>query len=107
MKKNVHEITIKIEGSEWQECLDKAFKKKAKDVKIDGFRKGAAPKDVYIKKFGIESLFMDAVDNAIDGAYKKVLNDKKLVPIIEPKLDVKSINKDLVEFVFTIITKPF
>jgi hypothetical protein len=28
MKKNVHEITIKIEGKEWETILDKAFKKK-------------------------------------------------------------------------------
>ena len=28
MKKNVHEITIKIEGEEWTSSIDKAFKKK-------------------------------------------------------------------------------
>ncbi len=106
MKKNVHEITIKIEGKEWEMILDKAFKKKNKEVKIDGFRKGAAPKDMYIKKFGIESLYMEAVDGAVDAAYKKVLEENKLVPIIEPKLDVKSINEKEVEFVFTIVTKP-
>ena len=106
MKKNVHEITIKIEGKEWEEILDKAFKKKNKEVKVDGFRKGCAPKDVYIKKFGIESLYMEAVDGAVDSAYKKVLEDNKLIPIIEPALDVKTINENEVEFVFTIITKP-
>ena len=106
MKNNVHEITIKVEGKEWETILDKAFKKKNKEVKIDGFRKGAAPRDMYIKKFGIESLYMDAVDGAVDSAYKKVLEENKLVPIIEPKLDVKSINESEVEFMFTIITKP-
>ena len=48
MKKNVHEIEVKL-TSEWTEALDKAYKKKIKDVKIDGFRKGAAPKEIYIK----------------------------------------------------------
>ena len=106
MKKNVHEIEIVIEGKEWEKILDKVFKKKVKDVKIDGFRKGCVPKDVYIKKLGIETLFMDAVDEAVDPAYKKVLEDNKLVPIIEPKLDVKEIDKDKVKFVFTITEKP-
>ena len=106
MKKNVHEIEIKIEGKEWETCLDKAFKKKNKDTKIDGFRKGQAPKDMFIKKFGIESLYMDAVDFAVDAAYKKALEDKKLVPVVEPKLDVKGIDKDAVTFLFTIVTKP-
>ena len=106
MKKNVHEIEIVIEGKEWEKILDKVFKKKVKDVKIDGFRKGCVPKDDYIKKLGIETLFMDAVDEAVDPAYKKVLEDNKLVPIIEPKLDVKEIDKDKVKFVFTITEKP-
>ena len=106
MKKNVHEIEIKLEGKDWETCLDKAFKKKNKEAKIPGFRKGQAPKDVYIKKFGIESLYMDAVDFAIDSAYKKVLEDKKVVPVVEPKLDVKDINKDAVTFKFTIVSKP-
>ena len=38
-KNNIHEITIKIEGEEWQKALDKSFKKKVKNVTIDGFPK--------------------------------------------------------------------
>lgn len=106
MMKNVKEIEIKLEGKEWETCLDKAFKKKNKDAKIDGFRKGGAPKNIYIKKFGIESLYMDAVDLAIDVAYKKALDESKVVPVIEPKLDVKDINEKSVTFKFTIVTKP-
>lgn len=106
MMKNVHEVEVKIEGKDWEKYLDKAFKKKNKDTKIDGFRKGQAPKDMFIKKFGIESLYMDAVDSAVDEAYKKALEDAKVVPVIEPKLDVKSVDKDKVEFKFTFISKP-
>lgn len=106
MAKNVHEIEVKIEGKDWEKYLDKAFKKKNKDVKIDGFRKGTAPKDMFIKKFGIESLYMDAVDSAVDEAYKKALEDSKVVPVVEPKLDVKSVDEKKVEFKFTIISKP-
>ena len=46
MKKNVHEIEVKIEGKEWSDILDKVFNKKRKEVKIDGFRKGSVPKEV-------------------------------------------------------------
>lgn len=104
--KNVHEIEIKIEGKEWENCLDKSFKKRNKEVKIDGFRKGTAPKEMYIKKFGMESLYMDAVDNAVSIAYDKVMKENKLIPVIEPKLDVKTIDEKAVIFTFTIITKP-
>ena len=105
MKKNVHEIEIKLD-KEWQSALDATFKKKNKETKIDGFRKGAAPKDVYLKHFGIESLYMDAVDACIGVAYKKVLDENKLVPVVEPKVDVTGISDSNVIFKFTIITKP-
>ena len=45
--KNVQEITVKIEGQEWKDALDKAFEKANKKAKIDGFRPGKAPKDVF------------------------------------------------------------
>lgn len=104
--KNVKEIVIKIKGESWATALDKAYKKKNKEVKIEGFRKGTAPKNIFIKKFGIESLYMDAVDFVMDEAYKKALDEAKITPVIEPKLDITSINENEVEFKFTITAKP-
>ena len=45
--KNVHEITIDINGEKWEKILDNTFKKVIKTVKIDGFRQGKAPRSVY------------------------------------------------------------
>ena len=72
--KNELEIVIKIEGKEWEDALDKAFVEANKKAKIDGFRPGKAPKDVFIKKYGKESLFMDAADLVLNDAYKKMLD---------------------------------
>lgn len=104
--KNVKEITITIEGEDWQKALDKSFKKRNKEVKIDGFRKGAAPKEIYVKNFGLESLFMDAVDFVMDEAYQKALEEAKIMPVVEPKLDILEINENKVTFKFTIIGQP-
>lgn len=104
--KNVIVKEIKVDGEAWSKCLDDAFKKKNKDIKIDGFRKGTAPKNIYIKKFGIESLYMDAIDKAVESAYQEVLKDTEAVPVCEPKLDVKTINEKEVVLEFTIITAP-
>ncbi len=104
--KNVHDIEIEIKGTEWETILDDTFKKRIKDMKIDGFRKGKCPKNIYLQKFGVESLYMDAVDAAASKAYATALNENDLVPVCEPKMDVKEIDKDHVKFVFTIITKP-
>ncbi len=104
--KNVHEIEVEIKGKDWEKILDQVFQKRIKEVRVDGFRKGKCPKNVYLQKFGIESLYMDAVDIASQSAYNKVLVDNKLVPVCEPKMDIKDISKDAVKFSFTIITRP-
>ena len=90
MKKS---YTVKLENQEWTDALDKVFQKKRKEVKVDGFRKGQVPKDIYIKKFGIESLYMDAVDIAIPKAYDKLLAENKgLEPACKPAVDEKNIS---------------
>lgn len=104
--KNVKEIEIIVNGEPWEKALDKAYKKKNKEVKIKGFRKGTAPKNIFIKEFGIESLYMDAVDFVLDEAFKKAMDEAKMTPVIEPTADIVSVNKDEVKIKFTIIEKP-
>ena len=105
-KKNVHEVTIKIEGKEWQDALDIAFKKRQKTAKVDGFRAGKVPRDIFEKHFGKESLYFDAADNLLQVAYAKAVEESKLIPVVQPGVDLKGINENGVEFVFNIITKP-
>ena len=105
--KNLKEITIKVEGKEWQDALDKAFKKANSKAKIDGFRPGKAPKEVYLKKYGIESLFFDASNECVDYAYRKMIDENKDLEIAaQPVLDIKTIDKDFIEYVFTLTLKP-
>ena len=101
------EITIKIEGKEWEEALDKAFKKANKKAKIDGFRPGHAPKDIFLKKYGKESLMADAADLCINDAYLKMLEENKDLEIVaQPELGLKSLDENGVEFIFKLTLKP-
>lgn len=106
MNNNKQEIVIKIEKKEWEEALNKAFNKKSKDIKIDGFRQGKVTKEVFEKKAGMESLYMDAVDIILPDVYTRVIEESKLIPVVQPSVDIKSISADGVEFVFGIVTRP-
>ena len=105
-EKNYFELNVTIEGIRWEEALTEAFNKKVKKIKVDGFRPGKVPRDVYEKKFGKETLFMDAVDEIINEAYVKALTDKEIIPVVEPKVDIVAIDNNHVEFKFTIVAKP-
>lgn len=101
------EIIVEMKGKEWTDLLDHVFEHKKADLKVDGFRKGQVPKDVYIKKFGIESLFMDAVDHAIPTLYDKMIEENKDLEVAcRPSVDIKSVDKDHLEVVFSVIEKP-
>lgn len=105
--KNIKEINIKVEGKEWEEALDKAFVKANAKAKIDGFRPGKAPKEVFLKKYGKEALYMDAADIVLDGAYRKVFEDNKDLEIVaQPEIGLKSIDEKGVEFTFKLTLKP-
>ena len=105
--KNIKEINIKVEGKEWEEALDKAFVKANSKAKIDGFRPGKAPKEVFLKKYGKEALYMDAADIVLDGAYRKVFEDNKDLEIVaQPEIGLKSIDEKGVEFTFKLTLKP-
>ena len=104
-KKNYHNIEIKVEGKEWTDAVDKAFKEKVKKVSVDGFRKGKCQKNIYDKKFGQDYL-IDAADLVLQDAYTKALEENNLVPVVQPEPNLKSLDEKGVTFTFKIITKP-
>ncbi len=105
--KSLKEVVIKIEGKDWEDALDKAFKKVSKDKTIAGFRKGKAPKNIYLKHYGIESLFYEASNICIDKAYNKMIEENKNLQIVsQPILDIKSVDEKYIEYVFTLTLKP-
>ena len=104
---NIKEIKNKVEGQRWEDALDKAFEKANEKVEISGFRKGKAPKDVFLKKYGKESLFMEAADVVISEEYRNVLEENKDLEIVaEPKVELLSIDESGVEFMIKLILKP-
>ena len=105
--KSLKEIVVKVEGEKWKNALDKAFKKANAKAKIDGFRPGKAPKDIFLKHYGIESLFMDASNYCVEDAYNQMLEENKDLEIVaQPVLDIKSIDEKCIEYVFTLTLRP-
>ncbi len=105
--KNEKEIVIKVEGKKWQDALDKAYTKANKTAKIAGFRPGKAPKEIFLKKYGKESLYNDAMNMCVEDAYDQMLKENKDLEIVaQPVLSLNSIDENGVEFKFILTLKP-
>ena len=89
MKKTVN---YKVSGKEWEEAKDKAFKEIAKNAKVDGFRKGKVPRNVFEKKYGTGDILREAMENLINKRYTEVMIEEKLFPVLEPSLNIKSLD---------------
>ena len=100
------EFNLEVKGKEWVSLQDAAFEKVNKDAKIDGFRPGKAPRSMYEKKYGKQEILFEAADMAIKKEYERLLTKEKVMPVIEPKVDlVKCDDKELaVKFIF--VTEP-
>ena len=105
--KNEKEIIIKVEGKEWEDALNKAYEKASKKAKIDGFRPGKAPKNVFLKKYGQDALNFDAANICLNDAYDKMIEENKDAEIVaQPEVGINSLDEKGVEFKFILTLKP-
>src|SRR5699024_7909290 len=93
-------LTFTVSPEDFDGALDKAFKKVVKDVQVPGFRKGKVPRKIFEGKFGVESLYQDAVDIVLPDAYRQAVEETEIVPVDQPEVDIEQIEQGK-ELVFT------
>lgn len=73
----------------FEHALDHAFEKVNKNVEIKGFRKGHAPRAVYEAKYGVESLYEEAVNHALQDTYFDIISEQNLQVVAQPKINLE------------------
>src|SRR5690625_1382973 len=84
-------LTIEVSAEEFDVALEQSFKKVAKDVQVPGFRKGKIPRKIFEQRFGVESLFQDAIDIVLPAAYSNAVEETGIEPVEQPEVDVGEI----------------
>lgn len=90
ISKSKFEIEIKLTGKEVKDYLDKAINDEIKNVKEPGFRKGKMPKNMFIKKYGVESVYPTAVDLILNDIYPKIITENKISVVAQPEFDFQT-----------------
>src|SRR5699024_773788 len=93
-------LTFTVTTENFDKALDQAFKKVVKTVQVPGFRKGKVPRKIFEGKFGVESLYQDAVDIVLPEAYSKAVEEAEIVPVEQPEVDIEQIEQGK-ELIFT------
>lgn len=93
-------LTVTVPEEEVKAGLDKAFAKVVKQVNVPGFRKGKMPRQMFEQRFGVESLFQDALDIILPDAYANAIDEVGINPVDRPEIDVEQMEKGK-ELIFT------
>ncbi|MCZ8519123.1 MULTISPECIES: trigger factor [Paenibacillus] len=107
IEKNLGVLDIEVEAEQVAAALDKAFKKVVQKVNVPGFRKGKVPRAIFESKFGVESLYQDALDFIVPDAYVAAVNETGIEPVDRPEVDVEQFAKgQTLKFKAKVIVKP-
>jgi trigger factor len=107
LEKNQGVLTVEVDAQEVSVAVDQAFKKVVQKVNVPGFRKGKVPRKIFETKFGVESLYQDALDIILPTAYSAAIDETGIEPVDRPDVDVEQmeVGQNLI-FKATVTVKP-
>ncbi|MGQ9556511.1 MAG: trigger factor [Desulfurispora sp.] len=107
IEKNTVLLEVEVEPSQFEQAVDRAYRKLVHKVSIPGFRKGKAPRVIFERFVGKEVLMNEAVELVVPDAYQQAVQDTGVEPVAPPELEVVQL-EDGKPFVFKarIVVKP-
>jgi len=81
-------FTFDVTPHEFEHGLDHAFDHAVKDVELKGFRKGKVPRNIFEQKFGVESLYEDALNHVLHHKYHDMQNHPDYEIVGQPQVEV-------------------
>ena len=100
-------LTVEVDATQVDQALDQAFKKVVQKVNVPGFRKGKIPRKMFESRFGVESLYQDALDILLPTAYGQAVRETGIQPVDRPEVNVEQMGKgEILVFKATVVVKP-
>jgi len=100
------EVKVFIDKKTMNTYMDEKYEEIKKTVNLKGFRPGKVPKEILKRQFG-QSIFSEVLDKVLKETSVKALEDNKIKPAGQPKLDLKTYGEDKdLEYVMSITELP-
>jgi trigger factor len=81
-------VTIAVTPEELKPSITHAYGHIAEDINIPGFRKGKVPPAIIDQRVGKSAVLEHAVNESLDGFYRKAVDEHKLRPLGRPEADI-------------------
>jgi trigger factor len=81
-------LTVEVPFAELTPSLDRAYKKLAQQVRVQGFRPGKVPPRILDQRLGRGAVLSEALDDALPRFYSDAVEQTSIVPVSRPEVDV-------------------
>lgn len=99
-------LEVKTPRQEVDEALERAFRRLVKQVNIPGFRRGKAPRTVFERFYGKESLVEEALRELLPREYDKAVEETHIEPVDEPEFKDANVDEEGLTFKAVVYVKP-
>ncbi len=100
------DLKILIDKETMSSYMDEKYEEIKGTVNLKGFRPGKVPKEVLKRQFG-KAVFGEVLDKVLKDTSTKALEEKKIKPAGQPKLDLKTYGEDKeLEYVISVTELP-
>jgi len=100
------DIKVFIDKKTMNAHMDEKYDEIKNTVNLKGFRPGKVPKEILKRQFG-QAIFSEVLDKVLKDTSVKALEDNKIKPAGQPKLDLKTYGEDKdLEYVLSVTELP-
>ena len=100
------DIKVFIDKKTMNSYMDEKYEEIKNTVNLKGFRPGKVPKEILKRQFG-QAIFSEVLDKVLKDTSVKALEENKIKPAGQPKLDLKTYGEDKdLEYVMSVTELP-
>lgn len=103
---NTYELVVNVDGETFEKAVNAVYKRQVKNISIQGFRKGKAPRKVVEKMYGSEVFYEDAMQDCYPEALYEAAKEANVKIVKVETLEAVEASKDGFTFKATIIVEP-
>jgi len=103
---NTVKLVIEVDAEIFGKACEQAYRKKARNITVPGFRKGKAPRRVIEKMYGEGFFYEDAVNEIYPDVYAEAVEEAGIDPVDKADVQLEDVSKDGFCFTATVTVAP-
>ena len=91
---NDAKFEMEFTGEEFEEAIQKVYQETKDRFRVDGFRKGKAPRSIIEKRYGEHIFEDDAINNLFSDKYMEAVTELGLKVINSPRAEFQTVSRE-------------